>query len=221
MSPAKRSRRTLHFSRVDSLSRPSHFLTFSQNPLLFHTPPTLLPPQGLQESFQVNGLTFERNAGQRGRMERASEEGGRKETKEVKKSQRLLFSSSFSVTHPQQFSRVSPAAGAASEVRDAVIQLDRNNRAVDGVHSLGRVSSTQTEEQINGRCAATVLHTSALFPRSTHSFSLSFSIFLFFSDSVPTDGAVKRKEHVRSHRAAPTHRRSFARFLLPFTVVFV
>lgn len=85
----------MRFSLVDSLSRPSHFLTFSQNPLLFHPsihPLHPLTPEGLHELFQVNGLTFERNAGQRGRMERG---GRRKKRKEENKSRMLLPISDF------------------------------------------------------------------------------------------------------------------------------
>lgn len=129
-----------------------------------------------------------------------------------------FLTSFFFVTPPEQFSRVSLAAGAVSKVRDAVIRLDRNNRAADRVQRLGRVSSTQTENRMDRQCAAAVLPTFTLSPRSPHSFFSSFLFFFFFFDSVPTD---KKKGTWPITRNSSNTLEKFARFLLGFTVVSV
>lgn len=138
---------------------------------------------------------------------RGKKEEGREEESDASTS---LTSSSSLVTAPEQFSRVSPAAGAVSEVRDAVTRLDRNNRAADRVQRLGRVSPTQTENRMDRQCAAAVLPTFTLSPRSPHSFFSSFLLFFFLTAFPQTVPSKERKELEK-----------FARFLLGFTVVFV
>lgn len=157
-------------------------------------------------------MTFERNADQRGGMARGGRKGGR-----VGRFSGFLTSSSSFLAPPEQFSRVSPASGAVSEVRDGVIRLDRNNRAADRVQRLGRVSPTQTEDWMNRRCAATSSPPSRS-PEVPTCFFFSSPFLFFFLTALPQTAPSKTCPITRNSLSTLER---FARFLLGVTVVFV